>query len=69
MKRVIRWSVIIPAILAIYLGVMVVMGYDSYLSGATSPMLYFGGTVLVAVCIVLLHFHLRKRETMRKDKK
>ena len=69
MKRVIRWSVIIPAILAIYLVVMVVLGYDSYLSGATSPMLYFGGTVLVAVCIILLHFHLKKREATKKDKK
>lgn len=66
MRRFIRWSVVIPAILAIYLVVMVVMGWDSYLSGATSPILYFGGTVVVAICIILLHFHLRRREDAKK---
>lgn len=66
MRRFIRWSVVIPAILAIYLVVMVVMGWDSYLSGATSPILYFGGTVVVAMCIILLHFHLRRGEDAKK---
>ena len=66
MRRFIRWSVVIPAILAVYLVVMVVMGWDSYLSGATSPTLYFGGTAVVALCVVLLHSHLRKREDAKK---
>lgn len=69
MKRAIRWSVIIPVILAIYLLAMVFMGYDSYRSGATSPLLYFGGTILVIACIIMLHLHLKKRETTKDDKK
>lgn len=47
--------------LLIYLAVMVVLGWPSYLSGATSPILYFGGTALCVGCIVALHFHLKAR--------
>lgn len=60
-------SVIVPVILAIYLVAMVVMGWDSYTAGLTSPLLYFGGTAIVAVCILLLHLHLKKRESHPKD--
>lgn len=54
-------AIFIPAILLIYLVVMVVLGWPSYLSGATSPILYFGGTALCVGCIVALHFHLKAR--------
>ena len=52
-------AIIIPAILFVYLIVMVVLGWDSYVSGATSPLLYFGGTAVCILCIVLLHFNLK----------
>ena len=61
MRQILRRSIIIPAILAIYLVVMVVMGWDSFMAGLTSTVLYFGGIVVVALCIILLHFHLKKR--------
>jgi len=66
MRQILRRSIIIPAILAIYLVVMVVMGWDSFMAGLTSPVLYFGG-IVVALCIILLHFHLKKRESKSKD--
>lgn len=67
MRQIFRRSIIIPAILAIYLVVMVVMGWDSFMAGLTSPVLYFGGIVVVALCIILLHFHFKKRESKSKD--
>jgi hypothetical protein len=68
MKKLLRLSLIVPLLLAVYLGVMVVLGWDSYVAGATSPLLYFGGTALVLCCIILLHLHLKHRESLRKDK-
>lgn len=68
MKPEIRLSTLLPAVLLVYLVVMVVMGWDSFICGATSPLLYFGGTAIVAVCIVLLHFHLKKRERKKRPR-
>ncbi len=65
MKRKVRLSILLPAALSVYLVVMVVLGWDSFVAGATSPLLYFGGTVIVAGCIVLLHFHLKRNENKR----
>lgn len=66
MKTPVKWSIIIPAILAIYLAVMVVMGWDSYQAGMTSGVLYFGGTAITILCIILLHFHLKRTEGRKK---
>ncbi len=60
-------AIIIPAILFIYLAVMVVLGWPSYASGATSGLLYFGGTALCLLCIVLLHFNLKRTAKRRKE--
>ena len=60
-------AIIIPAILFIYLTVMVVLGWPSYTSGATSGLLYFGGTALCLLCIVLLHFNLKRTAKRRKQ--
>lgn len=60
-------AIIIPAILFVYLIVMVVLGWDSYVSGATSPLLYFGGTAVCILCIVLLHFNLKRSARRRKS--
>ncbi len=59
-------AIIIPGLLLIYLVVMVVLGWPSYVSGATSGLLYFGGTALCLGCIVLLHFNLKKAALKRK---
>ncbi|MDE6283064.1 MAG: hypothetical protein K2L97_03635 [Muribaculaceae bacterium] len=69
MKGKINMAVVIPAILAVYLIVMMVLGWDSYRAGATSPLLYFGGSAVVMVCIILLHFHLVKQRRIRRNKK
>ncbi|MBD5226142.1 MAG: hypothetical protein HDS68_09330 [Bacteroidales bacterium] len=61
-------AIIIPAILLIYLIVMVVLGWPSYQSGATSALLYFGGTAICLLCIVLLHFNLKRTAARRKNK-
>ena len=64
-------AIIIPTVLFIYLIVMVVLGWPSYQSAATSGLLYFGGTAICIVCIVLLHFNLRyaaaRRNKARND--
>ena len=57
-------AIIFPLILLAYLIVMIALGYPSYKSGDTSPLLYFGGSVVCLFCIVALHFHL-KRTTKR----
>jgi hypothetical protein len=59
--------IIIPALLLIYLIVMMVLGWPSYCQGQTSPTLYFGGSALCVACIVLLHFHLKRTAKRRKS--
>lgn len=62
MKR----STIIPLALLAYLGVMCYVGYPIYEEGNYTK--YFGiiaGTLLV---IVLLHFSLKKRERLRRER-
>ena len=63
MRRVLRKSVWIPALLALYLIVFVVLGWRSFVAGLTSPLLYLAGTAVVAVIMALHHFHLKKRES------
>ncbi len=57
---------VVPLILLIYLGVMVWLGYPDYVAGATSPLLYFGGTAFTLIVIVLLRFNLKKRVELRR---
>lgn len=62
-------AVIIPGMLLVYLIVMVVLGWPSYCSGATSGLLYFGGTALCLGCIVMLHFNLKRAASQRRKNK
>ncbi len=55
-------SIILPTLLLILLVVMVGLGYDSYRTGLTSPLLYFGGACVTLCCIVGLYLHLHSRE-------
>lgn len=59
-------SIIIPAVLLVYLIVMVVLGWPSYKAGSTSPLLYFGGTALCLICIILLHFNLKRAKRRKR---
>lgn len=60
-------AIILPLILLVYLIVMVVLGWPSYTSGATSGLLYFGGTALCLGCIVMLHFNLKRAARRRRS--
>ena len=42
-------AIVIPALLFVYLVVMMVLGWPSYCSGLTSPMLYFGGSAMALI--------------------
>ena len=59
---------LVPALLLVYLAVMVVLGYPDYVAGATSPWLYFGGTAFTVVVIILLRFNLKKRTRLRNER-
>ena len=63
MKRI-KKSKLIPAILLIYLCIMAYMGREKLLAG--SYLEYFGILVVTLLCIVILHFTLRKQEQVRE---
>lgn len=58
--------VFIPLLLFVFLIAMIIMGYDSYKAGLTSPLLYFGGSAITMACIVGLYFHLKTHPTRKK---
>ncbi len=64
----IQKSTWLPVILAIYLAVMASIGYKGYQSGQFSALYYFGIIALTTVIIILLHFNLKKRERLRKER-
>ena len=61
-------STIIPLILAIYLAVMAYIGYPEYAAGRTSALYYFGIIVITLIILVLLHFNLKRRERLRRER-
>jgi NO-binding membrane sensor protein with MHYT domain len=61
-------SVVVPAILAIYLAVMAYIGYDGYATRQTSSFQYFGTIFATIVVLVLLHFSLKRRERLRRER-
>ena len=63
MKRI-KKSKLIPAILLIYLCIMAYKGREKLLAG--SYLEYFGILVVTLLCIVILHFTLRKQEQVRE---
>lgn len=62
MKR----STIIPLILLIYLGVMAYIGRGEFYAG--NYLYYFGIIGLTLFTIILLHFFLKKRERLRRER-
>lgn len=61
-------STYIPLILALYLAVMAYIGYDAYLDGRTSALQYFGVIALTLVIIIVLHFTLKRRDRLRRER-
>lgn len=57
---------VVPAVLLVYLGVMVYLGYPDYVAGATPAWLYFGGTVFTILVIILLRINMKKRVEYRR---
>jgi uncharacterized membrane protein len=64
----VKRSVVVPAILAIYLAIMAYIGYDEYAVGHTSAFQYFGTIFATIVVLVLLHFSLKRRERLRRER-
>ena len=64
----IQRSVLIPAVLAGYLAVMAVIGWPDYASGRTSALQYFGTIGVTLIILVLLHFNLKRRERLRRER-
>lgn len=63
-----RRSTVLPLCLAAYLAVMAYIGYDGYACGETSAAMYFGTIAVTIVIIVLLHFNLKRREQLRRER-
>ena len=58
----IKRSTLVPILLFIYLIVMASIGWREYAIGKTSALYYFGIIGITVVCIILLHFSLKRRE-------
>ena len=61
-------STLIPLILLVYLAVMSYIGYPAYADGRTSALYYFGVIGVTLAVIVLLHFNLKRRERLRRER-
>ena len=61
-------STVIPLILAVYLAVMAYIGYPEYAAGHTSALYYFGIIGITVVVLILLHFSLKRREKLRRER-
>lgn len=61
-------STVIPAALAMYLAAMAYIGYDGYAAGTTSPAYYFGIIGTTIVILIMLHFNLKRRERLRRER-
>ena len=61
-------AIIVPALLLVYLAVMAYLGLDGLRSGQTSLAAYVATVVVSLGVIVLLHFFLKKRERLRRER-
>lgn len=64
MKRLNK-SIVIPAVLLIYLGVMAYMAWPAYRAGEFPAWQYFGTIGLTLGIVVALHFIIKKRDQLR----
>lgn len=61
-------STVLPLVLLIYLAVMSYIGYPAFASGEYSPLYYFGIIGATLLVILLLHFSLKRRERLRRER-
>ena len=61
----IRKSTLIPIALLVYLAVMATIGWRNWQAGQLTTRYYFGMVAITLLCIILLHFSLRRRERLR----
>ncbi len=59
-------STYIPLILLVYLGVMSYIGRGKFLAG--NYLYYFGIIGITLLCIILLHFFMKKRDKLRRER-
>ena len=52
----------------VYLGIMSYIGYKGYQSGEFSATYYYGVIIGSLIVIILLHFSLKRRERLRKER-
>ena len=64
----IKKSTLIPSILAVYLAVMAWIGYPEYAAGRTSALYYFGIIGITIIILIALHFNLKRRERLAKER-
>lgn len=65
MKRIPK-SIWLPALLLIYLGVMSYIGRGELLAG--NYFYYFGIIGATLACVIALHFTLRRRERLQRER-
>ena len=61
-------AIIVPALLLVYLAVMAYLGLDGLRSGQTSLAAYVATIVVSLGVTILLHFLLKKRERLRRER-
>lgn len=59
---------VLPLILAVYLAVMACIGYPEYAAGRTSALQYFGIIGITVIILIALHFTLKKRDRLRRER-
>lgn len=59
-------STYIPLLLLAYLGVMSYIGRGEFLAG--NYLYYFGIIGITLLCIILLHFFMKKRDKLRRQR-
>lgn len=60
--------IILPGVLLVYLFVMACFGYRSMRQGLMTPTYFWGTVVITLMVIILLHFNLKKRERLRRER-
>jgi TRAP-type uncharacterized transport system fused permease subunit len=64
----IKKTILIPAMLLVYLIVMATLGYPDFARGKSSAAEYFGTIAISLLAIVLLYFNFRYRDRLRQKR-
>ncbi|MDE7376931.1 MAG: hypothetical protein K2N16_08780 [Muribaculaceae bacterium] len=67
MKRLNK-SIAIPAALLVYNGVMAYIAWPEYRAGRLSALEYFGVIGIALAVVVALHFIIKKRDRLRRER-